>query len=135
MILVDTSVWIQFFNEARDTQAVHLRDLIERKVDLALSDLILTEILQGILEEAQFEFVRAYLLDFPVFRAVSLETYIHAAQLYRRCHRAGLTVRKTIDCLIAAVTIEHGLELFHNDRDFDALARCSPLAVYRAPTA
>ncbi|MBI3319340.1 MAG: PIN domain nuclease, partial [Candidatus Omnitrophica bacterium] len=119
MILVDTSVWIQFFNEAHDAKAFHLRDLIGRGADLALSDFILTEILQGIFEETRFESTRTYLLDFPIFRARDLNTYIHAAQLYRRCLRAGVTVRKTIDSLIAAVAIEHGLELFHNDRDFD----------------
>ncbi len=131
MILVDTSVWITFFNQARDPDAIHLRDLINRGTDLALSDLILTEILQGIQDEPRFNRVRAFLFDFPIFRARSVETFIHAAQLYRRCRQLGVTVRRTIDCVIAAVAIEDGLELFHDDRDFDAIARCAPLAIYQ----
>ena len=135
MIVVDTSIWVAFFNRAHDSKAFHLRDLINAAADLALTDLILTEILQGIRDEQRFERVRSYLLNFPVFRARGLQTFIHAAQLYRRCQRSGVTVRKTIDCLIAAVTIEHGLELFHDDRDFDAIARYARLAIYHVPTA
>ena len=131
MILVDTSVWIKFFNQARDPDAAHLRDLIDHGADLALTDLILTEILQGIQDEQRVERVRTFLFDFPIFRARSIETFLHAAQLYRRCRQRGMTVRKTIDCVIAAVAIEDTLDLFHDDRDFDAIARCAPLAIHR----
>ena len=134
MILVDTSIWVKFFNRARDTQAVHLHDLIERGAAVALTDLVLTEILQGIQDEHRFGAARRNLLDFPIFRAEGLETFVHAAQLHRRCRRAGFTVRTTVDCIIAAVAIEHGLDLFHDDRDFDAIARCAPLTIYRVPT-
>lgn len=133
LILVDTSVWVKFFNHARDPDASHLYDLIERSADLALTDLILTEILQGLRDEGRFQHIRSYLLDFPVFRARGLETFVQAAQLYRRCRRFGATVRTTIDCLIAAVAIEYELELFHDDRDFEAIARHAPLVVYHAP--
>ena len=126
-------MWVAFFNQAHAPAASHLEDLLNRKADLALSELILTEILQGIRDDTRFERVRRYLLDFPIVRPQGLDTFIHAAQLYRACQRRGTTVRKTVDCVIAAVVMEHGLELFHHDRDFDAIARCTPLAIYRPP--
>ena len=133
MIVVDTTVWIDFFNGAGTPEDCHLQQLITAGRSLALTDLIFCEILQGIREDAAFERTRGLLLLYPILRLERLATFEHAARIYRTCRKQGLTVRKTIDCLIAALCIEEDAELFHRDADFDAIARVAPLRVYRRP--
>jgi predicted nucleic acid-binding protein len=131
VIVVDTTVWIDFFNGAGTPEDHHLQQLITVGRSLALTDLIFCEILQGIREDTAFEQTRRLLLLYPILRMERLATFQHAAQIYRTCRRQGLTVRKTIDCLIAALCIEADVELFHKDSDFDAIAQVVPLRVYR----
>jgi predicted nucleic acid-binding protein len=133
VIVVDTTVWIDFFNGAGTPEDRRLQQLITAGRSLALTDLIFCEILQGIREDAAFEQTRGLLLLYPILRIERLATFEHAAQICRTCRRRGLTVRKTIDCLIAALCIEEDVELFHKDSDFDAIARVAPLRVYRRP--
>jgi predicted nucleic acid-binding protein len=89
------------------------------------------EVLQGIRDEDTFQRTRASLLAHPILRPRGLETFETAANLYRMARRRGLTIRRTVDCLIASTCLEAGAEIYHNDRDFDALARVSDLAIYR----
>jgi predicted nucleic acid-binding protein len=131
VIVVDTTVCIDFFNGAGTPEDHHLQQLITAGRSLALTDLIFCEILQGIREDATFARTRDLLLLYPILRIERLATFEHAAQLYRTCRSRGLTVRKTIDCLIAALCIEEDVELFHKDSDFDAIAHVAPLQVYR----
>ncbi len=131
MILVDTSVWIDFFRGIPCVHRATLHRLIEEEEDLCFTAIHLTEILQGIQNDAEFERCKRYLLAFPIFNATEPETFIHAAEIYRTCRRNGKTVRKTVDCIIAAVAIEHDLILFHNDRDFEKIAACASLRVLR----
>ena len=131
MIVVDTTVWIDFFNGAGTPEDHHLQQLITTGQSLALTDLIFCEILQGIREDPAFERTRSLLLLYPILRIDRLAIFEHAAQIYRTCRRRGLTVRKTIDCLIAALCIAEDVELFHKDSDFDAIARVAPLQVYQ----
>ena len=133
MIVVDTTVWIDFFQGAETPEDLHLQRLITAGRPLALTDLIFCEILQGIREDAEFERTRLTLLLYPILRMEQLSMFEHAARIYRTCRRRGLTVRKTIDFLIAALCIAEDVELFHKDADFDAIARVAPLKVYRLP--
>lgn len=121
MILVDTSIWIDFFNGSDSIFKRKLHQLIEED-DLCISDLILMEILQGIKLETDFQKVKEHLLSFPVFALKSTASYIKAANIYRECRKKGVTVRKSIDCIIAQTAIENKLLLFHNDKDFDLIA-------------
>ena len=131
MIVVDTSVWIDFL-EARETSFdIHLTDLIRQGEALALTDLIYCEVLQGISEDAEFRRVRSTLQSYPILRMRGLATFEHAAGIYRDCRRQGFTVRKTVDCLIAATCIEAATVLYHNDRDFEAIARVKDLKIYQ----
>lgn len=130
MILVDSAIWIDFFKGADSVFRRKLRQLIEREEEVCLTAIHLTEILQGIRDDAEFERTKRHLLSFPVFLLKDVETYLHAAGIYRVCRRSGKTVRKTVDCLIAAVAIENDLVLFHNDRDFDKIAACTELKVF-----
>lgn len=130
MIVVDTTVWIDFFHGVETPEDFHLQQLIAGGRSLALTDLIFCEILQGIRREAEYERIRRLLLLYPILRMERLTTFEHAAQIYRFCRRRGLTVRKTIDCLIAALCVEEDVELFHKDADFDAIAHVAPLKVH-----
>ena len=131
MIVVDTTVWIDFL-EARGTAFDrHLTDLLETDAPIALVDIVYCEVLQGIRNEDTFQRTRVSLLAHPILRPRGLETFETAANLYRMARRRGLTIRRTVDCLIASTCLEAGAEIYHNDRDFDARARVSDLAIYR----
>lgn len=123
MILVDTSVWIEFFNASGSKPHLVLHSLIEEEEDIAIADIILTEILQGIKTEENFQTVRRYLLRLPIYSLKGVDSFVEAAQIYRACRKRGRTVRKTIDCLIAAIAVENNLALFHNDKDFQTIAK------------
>ena len=130
MILVDTTIWIDFLQGTKSIFRKRLHQLIEQEEDLCLTAINLTEILQGIQIDTDFERTRRYLLSFPLFLVKDIDTHIHAARIYRACRRSGKTVRKTVDCIIAAVAIENDLTLFHNDRDFGKIAACTNLKVF-----
>src|SRR3972149_12273599 len=129
MILVDTSVWVDFLRGEKSPQHETLHRLIEAEEDIAVTEIILTEILQGIKKDKDFQTTRDYLLEFPIYRPKGIETYLHAARIYRDCRKRGKTVRKTVDCIIAAICIEDNLILFHKDGDFDSIAASSRLKV------
>lgn len=118
MILVDSSVWIDYFGGARSLQVERLDDFLGRK-SVAVGDLSLTEILQGIRGERQFEQVRAYLTAFPQIAISTPRSAVAAAQNYRTLRARGITVRKTINTLIATRCILDDLPLLFSDRDFE----------------
>ena len=132
MILVDTSVWIDFLRGVNSPQRRTLHKLIEDEEDISITEIILTEILQGIKEDKDFKTTKDYLLEFPIHRPKGVETYLKAAEIYRDCRKKGKTVRKTVDCIIAAICIENSLTLLHKDSDFDLIAECSGLRCYKA---
>lgn len=131
MIVVDTTVWIDFLEARGSPFDDHLTELIRRGEALALTDLIYCEVLQGIQTETNFLRVRSILQCYPIFRMRGLDTFEHAARIYRDCRRRGFTIRKTVDCLIAATCVEAGAELYHNDRDFEAIAQVRDLKIYQ----
>jgi predicted nucleic acid-binding protein len=131
VIVVDTTVWIDFLGARGTAFDRHLAELLESDAPLALVDIVYCEILQGIRDDGAYQRTRASLRAHPVLRPAGLETFEVAANLYRTARRRGLTVRRSVDCLIAAICLEAGAEIYHNDRDFDALASVSDLTVYR----
>jgi len=130
VIVVDTTVWIDFLEARGTAYDRHLAELLEGDASIALVDIVYCEILQGIRDEEIYQRTRLSLLAHPILRPRGLETFEAAANLYRTARRRGFTVRRSVDCLIAATCLESGAEIYHNDRDFDALARVSGLAVY-----
>ncbi|MBZ0170721.1 pilus biogenesis protein [Candidatus Methylomirabilis lanthanidiphila] len=132
MILVDTSVWVDFLRGEDSPQRRVLHRLIEDEEDISMTEIIFTEILQGIKNDREFQAIKDYLLDFPLYRPKGIETYLHAALIYRDCRKKGKTVRRTVDCIIAAICIEHDLTLFHKDSDFDLIEACTGLQVIEA---
>lgn len=133
MIVVDTSVWIDVLNETDRPQARRCVDLIEGGEPVALTDVIFTEILQGLRSEREARTVERHLRAFPVLRLDGLDDFALAAELYRTARRAGVTIRKTLDCLIAAPCVRTGAPLLHADSDFDLLAGCTPLRLWQPP--
>lgn len=130
-MIVDTSVWIDFF-AGRDTWQVGLlaRE-IEDEQPVGLTDVVHTEILQGIRHDGDLLAVERQLLAFDLPRLEGLEDFRAAAKLYRAARRQGLTIRRTADCLIAVVCIREDRPLLHHDADFDHLALVSALQVVK----
>ncbi len=127
MIVVDTSVWIDFFRGTSTPAVGRFEALIDDDAGIAVTDVILTEILQGLRSEADVRRVERRLTPFDVLRLEELDDYRRAARLYRDARRKGLTIRRTLDCLIASVCIREDVALLHSDADFDRLASCSSL--------
>ena len=129
MIAVDSSVWIDHFNQVDSAPATVLHELIEVDATIGIVDVCLTEILQGFRRERDVDLVTPSLLSFRVLPTVSVTDHLLAAELYRAARRRGRTVPATIACIIAAVCVREQAVLLHNDRDFDQLAGCTPLRV------
>jgi predicted nucleic acid-binding protein len=122
MLLVDSSVWIDWLRGS-DTDALRFIQQRESQEELALTQMIYLEVLQGVRSDRQFEETRRVLGALSMLQPLdSLETFEAAAQLYRRARQRGFTIRKSTDCLIAAIALERDCLLVHNDRDFLALA-------------
>lgn len=130
MIVVDTSVWIDVLNGVPAPQAERCVELIEAGEPVALTDVVMTEVLQGMSSEKEARLVERHLRAFPILRLEGLDDFVLAAALYRKARSAGVTIRKTLDCLIAAPCVRTGAPLLHADGDFDRLATCTPLRVW-----
>lgn len=126
-MLVDTSVWIDYFNGHPSAQADRLTQAIAAGEPLAITGLIWTEILLGFRGEAEASRISKLLEAFDYVRESSRIDYIEAARIYRTCRTRGYTIRSTIDCVIAQICLRDGLELLCKDRDFKAIAKCFPL--------
>ncbi|MBI2910128.1 MAG: PIN domain nuclease [Chloroflexi bacterium] len=132
MILADTSVWIDFLRGVDSTERRTLHRLIDEEEDVSITEIVLAEVLQGIREDKDFRKVKDYLLEFPLQRPEGTETYLAAAQVYRNCRKKGKTLRRTVDCIIAAICMEKDLVLLHKDSDFDIIEVCAGLKVLKA---
>ncbi len=129
MVLVDTSVWVEFFRKPSRIELPSVVDLEEVVTCLP----VLQEVLQGFREEAAFALARDAMLALPMVESpLRQEVFEEAVGLYRRARAQGLTVRSSVDCLIAACALRHGLTVLHHDRDFGFLARVSSLRVKEA---
>jgi predicted nucleic acid-binding protein len=128
LILVDSSVWIDYFNGTITAQTEELDRLLGREL-LAIGDLILTEVLQGFADERDFNTAKKMLTSLTVVELGGQEIAIQAARNFRVLRRLGVTVRKTIDTVIATRCIASGYDLLHSDRDFDPFARYLGLRV------
>ena len=117
MIIADSSVWIDFFNDAPNPQTDRLDGFI-RRGPVLMGDLILTEVLQGFRSERDFQKAQQLLANFPMIEIVGPRVALQSARNFRHLRSLGVTVRKTIDCLIATRCIESGHALLFSDRDF-----------------
>ena len=122
MILVDTSVWVDYFNGQSSAQTDALDDALGMQ-DLIIGDLILTEVLQGFRPDRHFRQARQLLQTFPIVTMVGPQLAIRSAEHYRALRRRGVTVRKTIDVMIGTYCIANNIPLLHADRDFDPMVQ------------
>ncbi len=130
MVIVDSSVWIDFFNNLDNSQTVWLETALKHE-QIGLTTLVLCEVLQGVRAESQFRAFALDLLQFEVFDTGGIDLAIKSAQNYRALRQRDYTIRRTIDCIIATFCIENGHQLLHNDRDFDAFEQHLGLLVLK----
>jgi len=127
VILVDTSVWIDFFNGHQSVESAYLRTCISDAHPLVVPGLVLTEILMGLRTESDATRVADGLSGFDEAPPLDTRDSRKAAQIYRECRNRGRTIRSTIDCVIAQLCLRHGYELLAKDRDFESIAQVFPL--------
>ena len=118
MLVVDSTVWVDYFNGVENPQTNYLEKIADQ-VPILIGDLILTEVLQGFRDDADFEKARRAFGKYLQVEMVSPALALQSARNYRLLRRKGITVRKTIDSLIATYCIENEHELLHTDSDFD----------------
>ncbi|MEO0949552.1 MAG: PIN domain nuclease [Cyanobacteria bacterium J06641_5] len=117
MILVDSSVWIDYFNGMVTPETDKLHDLLGR-TPIAIGDLILLEVLQGFKFDKDFTTAQSLFSALPIYNLLDAELALQAAHNYRFLRSQGITIRKTVDTVIATFCIAKGLPLLHSDRDF-----------------
>lgn len=127
MILVDSSVWIDFLSASPGTAGHELRRLITEGEPLGLTGIVLTEVLQGLTRDVAA--IERYLAQFDFLEPKGFENYRAAAAIFRRGRSRGVQLT-TIDTLIASIAIEYGATLFTLDRDFSRIAQFAPLKLY-----
>jgi len=117
MVLVDTTVWIDFFSARSYIHVQTLETLITNREDICICGIVLTEVLQGIRKDSEFNRTRDLFANL-IFLPMQYSIFLRSAEIYRNLRRKGITIRKPVDCMIAAVAIENDIALLHNDRDF-----------------
>jgi predicted nucleic acid-binding protein len=117
MVLIDTTVWIDFFSGRSYQHVKALEDLIAERQDICLCGIIVTEVLQGIRQDSEFNRTRDLFANL-IFLSMQYQTFLRSAEIYRTLRQKGITVRKPMDCMIASVAIENDMPLLHNDKDF-----------------
>jgi predicted nucleic acid-binding protein len=122
MIVVDSSVWIDYFN-GKKTSHTDWLDSALGKIPVLMGDLILVKVLQGFQNNREFKIARDLLLDMPFMPMAGGEIALRGAENYRILRKKGVTVRKTIDVIIGTFCIQHRLALLHDDKDLDPLVK------------
>jgi len=130
MILVDSSVWIDYFNGKVTDKTDWLYSAIGDK-EIIVGDIILTEVLQGFQNDNDFRTAQNLLLDFPFMEMVGQDLAIKSAMNYRYLRKHGVTVRKTIDVMIGTFCIHYRFSLLHDDRDFEPMEKHLKLKTIR----
>jgi len=131
MILVDTSVLIHFFKGVESEGSQKFRMVLERGISFGINSLIFQEVLQGAVSEKEYLTLRQYLETQRFYHLREpIDSYAKAAKIYLDCRKKGITIRSTIDCLIAQTALENDLFLLHEDQDFDLMAKVIPLKFF-----
>ena len=133
MTLVDTSAWVEYLRSTQTVTHRTLRRLVQDGAALHTTDVIVMEVLAGARDDAHAERLRRLLSRCEFVPTEGLDDFEGAATIYRRCRRAGDTIRALTDCLIATVAIRADVALLHADRDFEALARHTELRLFAGP--
>lgn len=131
MILADTSSLIDFLKRSKTESSEKLKNILEQGIPFGINSFIFQEVLQGAKSEKEYRLLRQYLETQRFYHPKDpIDSFAEAARIYFKCRKKGVTIRSTIDCIIAQTAIEHDLFLLHNDTDFDAMATIVPLKIY-----
>jgi predicted nucleic acid-binding protein len=122
-LLVDTSVWIDFFNGVDSDNVNVFSYYLENDFPIFICPVIIQEILQGIKSEKEYRQVKEYLFALNVLNDDAIDAALGAVKIYRKIREKGITIRKSNDCLIAYYAIKYSLKILHRDRDFDNIIR------------
>ena len=128
IILVDTSVWVNFFRAKETAPSLFLKNNLSNII-IATCPVIVQEVLQGVVPDKEFKIVNSHFDGFLKFTDNPYELALDAARLYRESRKAGFTIRKPNDCLIASYAIKNNVKLLHDDKDFYYIAQTSNLMV------
>jgi predicted nucleic acid-binding protein len=128
LILVDSSVWVDFFSSSPGRAGAELRRMIDESEPFALTGVVVAEVLQGLTRDAGR--IEQFLVLWDMLEPTGFATYREAAAIYRGARAEGISLT-TIDTLIAAIALEHGTSVFTLDQDFSRIARITRLALYR----
>ena len=128
MLIVDSTVWVDYFNGIGNPQTDYLDQIVD-KTPILIGDLILAEVLQGFREDTDFEKARRTFGKYMQVEMVNPELALQSARNYRLLRHKGITVRKTMDSLIATYCIENEHDLLHNDSDFEGYEKHLGLSV------
>jgi predicted nucleic acid-binding protein len=128
LILVDSSVWVDFFSSSPGRAGAELRRMIDESEPFALTGVVVAEVLQGLTRDAGR--IEQFLVQWDMLEPTGFATYREAAAIYRGARAKGISLT-TIDTMIAAIALEHGTSVFTLDQDFSRIARITRLALYR----
>jgi predicted nucleic acid-binding protein len=132
MILVDTSILIPFFKGLDKEGSQKLRMVLRQGLPFGINSLIFQEVLQGAASEKEYILLKRYLETQQFYHLKHpVESFARAAKIYMDGRKKGVTIRSTIDCVIAETALEHDLFLLHDDKDFDEIAKIVPLKIYK----
>ncbi len=131
MILVDSSVLIEFLKGLPTAAGSKFEAVLRQGLPFGINSFIFQEVLQGAASAKEFALLNEYLSTQRFYHLKdSVTSYVEAARIYMKCRKKGITIRSTIDCLIAQTVIEHDLFLLHNDNDFTVMAKVIPLKFF-----
>jgi predicted nucleic acid-binding protein len=122
-ILIDTSVWIDFFNGIESDNTKFFTEYLENDSPIFICPIIIQEILQGIKSDKEYRQVQDYLFALNVLNDDAIEAALGAIKIYRQLRQKGITIQKSNDCLIAYYAIKYSLKILHKDRDFDNIIK------------
>ena len=122
MVLIDTSVLIPILKDVRTAETEKFEEIVDKGIPYGICNYVYQELLQGVRTENQFEILKDY-LDTQRFYDIrdGRESYANAAKMFYKCQKAGITIRKGVDLIIAQIAVENNLRLLHNDKDFTQL--------------
>jgi predicted nucleic acid-binding protein len=129
VIVADTSAWAELFRQTGGRVGRALDRALDRPEDVAVTEVVVMELLAGARSPRHHEELRDLLLGLPLLRLRGLSDFERAAALFQMCRAGGETVRNLLDCLVAVTAIDAGAPVLHADADFDAIARHTPLEV------
>ena len=124
MILVDTSVLIGYFKGAKDASCAKMNYIIDNALPYGICHYVYQELLQGSASEREYNLLKEYLSTLPFYDVrYGKESFENAARMYMNCRKKGITIRSSLDLIIAEIAIENNLYLFHNDRDYTNISK------------